>query len=209
MNNNREVVLVDDELTTGKTALNIIRSIHARFPRKEYSVVSILDWRSEADRRKFTQLENLLGIKIHVVSLMAGTVEVKQLKEIRPYGQALYSDTWQQSIEMIHLPPLFSQVRSSSLLSDGTINQIPFIRETGRFGIDSHQNRLNQRTLHQLGAKLAAKRTGEKTLCLGTGEFIYIPMKLAAEREKVHFFNLRQEARSSFKMRKTMEQDIA
>jgi hypothetical protein len=45
LQNNREIILVDDEMTTGKTAINIIRSIHEQFPRKEYTVVSILDWR--------------------------------------------------------------------------------------------------------------------------------------------------------------------
>ncbi|MDF2857923.1 MAG: hypothetical protein K0Q87_3774, partial [Neobacillus sp.] len=46
ISNEREIILVDDEMTTGKTALNIIRSIHDQYPRKEYTVVSILDWRS-------------------------------------------------------------------------------------------------------------------------------------------------------------------
>lgn len=188
MNNKREVILVDDELTTGKTALNIIRSIHSRFPRTEYTVVSILDWRSEADRQKFVQLENLLGIKIHVISLLAGTVAVKQLKEIRPQGQVISSAVCQQTIEKINVPLHFSKMHLPTLLRDGTVNQTPFIRETGRFGLDSRQNRLNQQTIQQLGALLAAKRTGKKTLCLGTGEFIYIPMKLAAEMGPGVFF---------------------
>ncbi|MDP4171806.1 MAG: phosphoribosyltransferase domain-containing protein, partial [Bacillota bacterium] len=51
--NEREIILVDDELTTGKTSLNIIKSIHKIFPRNDYTVVSILDWRSDADRKAF------------------------------------------------------------------------------------------------------------------------------------------------------------
>ena len=44
MANPEIVVLVDDEITTGKTALNIIRQIQERFPKKEYVLASLLDW---------------------------------------------------------------------------------------------------------------------------------------------------------------------
>ncbi|UOK57948.1 phosphoribosyltransferase domain-containing protein [Bacillus sp. OVS6] len=49
--NDSPIVLVDDEVTTGKTALNIIESIQSKYPRREYTVVSILDWRSEEDQK--------------------------------------------------------------------------------------------------------------------------------------------------------------
>ena len=62
LENSREIVLVDDELSTGKTALNIIRSIQAKFPREKYSVVCILDWRSDQDVQKFKELEKELSI---------------------------------------------------------------------------------------------------------------------------------------------------
>jgi len=78
MQNNREIILVDDEMTTGKTALNIIQSIHSQFPREVYTVVSILDWRSEENKHEFRQLERKLGITISVVCLVAGQVEVNQ-----------------------------------------------------------------------------------------------------------------------------------
>ena len=44
--NDDMVVLVDDEITTGKSALNFIRAIQSKYPRKKYGVVSLLDWRS-------------------------------------------------------------------------------------------------------------------------------------------------------------------
>ncbi|WP_205417770.1 phosphoribosyltransferase domain-containing protein, partial [Escherichia coli] len=72
LQNNREVILVDDEMTTGKTNINIIRSIHERFPRTTYTVVSILDWRSDEDVRLYAELEKELGIVIHSVCLLKG-----------------------------------------------------------------------------------------------------------------------------------------
>lgn len=80
--NDREIILVDDEMTTGKTALNIIQSIHTQYPRKDYTVVSILDWRSGEHIKEFEKLENTLGITINVVSLLAGKVQVNQFQNI-------------------------------------------------------------------------------------------------------------------------------
>ncbi len=72
--NNNPIILVDDEMTTGKTALNIIRSIQQQFPREEYTIASLLDWRSNTNRRQFKQLEEELQIKIHVISLLEGRI---------------------------------------------------------------------------------------------------------------------------------------
>ncbi len=44
------VVLVDDELSTGNTALNTIRALHALRPRERYVVAVLLDVRREVDR---------------------------------------------------------------------------------------------------------------------------------------------------------------
>ena len=59
------VLLVDDEITTGKTCLNIIREIHAKYPRKHYAVLSLLDWRSEEYVQQYKALELELGISTY------------------------------------------------------------------------------------------------------------------------------------------------
>jgi hypothetical protein len=180
--NNREIILVDDELTTGKTALNIIRSIHARFPRNEYTIVSILDWRSVENRQQFKQLEKSLGITIHVVSLIAGKVQVTEQKEIAEQSEINHGfPDRSANIEAIYLPALFEVVDFPSVLSNGRVNHTPFLLETGRFGINSDLNRQNQQKITEAASFLKRKRSGRKTLCLGTGEFMYLPMKIAAE----------------------------
>ena len=174
MQNNREIILVDDEMTTGKTALNIIQSIHSQFPREVYTVVSILDWRSEENKHEFRQLERKLGITISVVCLVAGQVEVNQLKEIKErFIEDVQSETASSSVEYLQLASFFTAVPCQDL--------VPYIQETGRFGIQSEANHASQLKISAAAAFLRQKRSGEKTLCLGTGEFMYIPMKLAAE----------------------------
>ncbi|MFU0825676.1 phosphoribosyltransferase family protein [Clostridium sp.] len=75
LNNYERIVLVDDEITTGKTALNLIKAINNKYPNKEYVVVSILDWRRKEHIKEYKALERELKIKIHEVSLIDGEAE--------------------------------------------------------------------------------------------------------------------------------------
>lgn len=168
--NNREIILVDDEMTTGKSALNMIQSIHEQFPRQVYTVVSILDWRSKENIQKFNALEEKLGITIHAVSLISGEVKVKQIHEItEKLAKNEMNKIGKPLIEMVQLSSFFSN------------SDFPFIQETGRFGINSGTQSAFQQKISAAAAFLREKRSGKKTLCLGTGEFMYIPMRLAAE----------------------------
>jgi Phosphoribosyl transferase/TRSP domain C terminus to PRTase_2 len=177
INNDREIILVDDEMTSGKTALNIIQSIHSKFPRIEYTVVSILDWRSPENKNQFEQLEKALGITINIVSLIAGKVQVNQFKPINDLIEDLEDQKpMQSSIEKIPLSSFFEMTAHSEQR-----NPIPFIIETGRFGIESMGNKSLHQKISEVGAFLQHFRRGENTLCLGTGEFMYIPMKIASE----------------------------
>lgn len=176
--NKREIILVDDEMTTGKTALNIIESIHAKFPRNEYTVVSILDWRSEENLNSFSRLEQDLSIKINVVSLLAGTVQVKQLKEIeKSCGEDDRNACEKSSAEYLDLSSFFTATPYSSL---NRMNSAAFIKETGRFGLRSAENSTIHQNVSAAAEFLKQNRMGKRTLCLGTGEFMYLPMKLAS-----------------------------
>lgn len=176
--NNREIILVDDEMTTGKTALNIIQSIHQQFPRKKYTVVSILDWRLEEHKQQFAELERVLGITINIVSLLAGEVTVIEkgsFSASEDNNERLHQN--QSLVDEISLSTYFKRTAFSSV----ALKRIPFIQGTGRFGIKSAENLALQQQIAVAASFLKQKRSGGKTLCLGTGEFMYIPMKLAAE----------------------------
>lgn len=176
--NEREIILVDDEVTTGKTALNIIKSIHDKFPRRVYTIVSILDWRSEQDRKNFQQFQQELGIKINVVSLITGTVQVKQMREIANHSPITERKEYAMAtVEWVDISSFFSK---TTLSVDNPMNQSAFIHETGRFGLSSSENNNLHHIASLAAAKLNQKRSGNKTLCLGTGEFMYLPMKLAS-----------------------------
>ncbi|MDN3016796.1 phosphoribosyltransferase family protein [Paenibacillus sp. BSR1-1] len=175
LQNNREIILVDDEMTTGKTAINIIRSIHEQFPRKEYTVVSILDWRSDENKAEFFRLEKELDIKIKVVSLLSGTVLVHQLKGLEEQSHEFNRENQiEMSIEKVRLAQYFKPSPFHDRIN------VPYINDTGRFGLNNAQQLRNQQKMAKAAKFLKDKRSGQNTLCLGTGEFMYLPMKLAA-----------------------------
>ena len=68
------LVLVDDELSTGRTLMNTIRALHAVSPRERYLVAALVDLRSAADRVTLDAFAGELGVPIDVVALAAGSV---------------------------------------------------------------------------------------------------------------------------------------
>ncbi|WLR52718.1 phosphoribosyltransferase family protein [Bacillus tianshenii] len=177
------VVLIDDEMTTGKTVLNIIRSIHASFPRKEYAVVSLLDWRNETNKQQFTKLEQELGITIETVSLLSGEVEVK--------GEPLLTNSFSQNgqadcdqqVNLLNVNHSLVEAPYISLNSLKEQNNSSYLRDTGRFGLETERNQALEQECREIALQLSNHSAQGKTLVLGTGEFMYIPMKIASYME--------------------------
>ncbi len=70
------LVLVDDELSTGRTLRNTIAALHAASPRARYVVATLTDMRSADDRRALEKSAAELGTRVDVVSLTSGTVRL-------------------------------------------------------------------------------------------------------------------------------------
>ncbi|WP_046227605.1 phosphoribosyltransferase family protein [Paenibacillus dauci] len=184
------IVLVDDEITTGKTALNIIRAIHEQHPRHVYYVASLLDWRSEENVRRYAELELELGITITPISLVKGQIEVEgkpDLSHPAAVPSGLTAETPVNRIELGHLFELLEDRHSVD--GSGTLHTAPFIIGTGRFGVDEQDNLRNTHSIHQAATLLREQRQGTRTLCLGTEEFMYIPMRISAELGEGVFYH--------------------
>ncbi|MDF0725771.1 phosphoribosyltransferase family protein [Cytobacillus sp. S13-E01] len=179
IDNQKPIILVDDEITTGKTAINIIRNIHAKFPRRNYSVISILDWRSENNVRQFLDLEKELDITINTCSLISGEMvfDGEALESVN-YNYSPLPKQNKVNHRVIDVSKFFTQTSYNNEM------HIPYINETGRFGITNKDRLGIDQACADAGKYLSAFSYGAKTLCLGTGEFMYLPMKISAHLGK-------------------------
>ncbi len=84
------LVLVDDEFSTGRTVLNTITALHARFPRERYVIVALVDMRGPADRARLTGFAAELGARVDVLALASGTVRLPA--GVLERGQALVAE---------------------------------------------------------------------------------------------------------------------
>ena len=181
----KTIILVDDEITTGNTALNIIRAIHYKFPKTNYVVLSLLDWRTIEDRANFTMLEQQLDIKIHTISLLGGEIAVSG----DPINEQIYDVNHSHESITFSGSNVFPELKFLDIRdvvsvysedSTGYKNVSPYLKLTGRFGLSSSENRNFLPLARCIGKELKKDRIGMKTLCLGTGEFMYFPMLVSA-----------------------------
>lgn len=68
------LVLVDDELSTGTTALNTIRTLHRLAPRELYVLAALVDLRTSRDRDRMREAARSLGVRIEGMALATGRV---------------------------------------------------------------------------------------------------------------------------------------
>lgn len=166
-----DIVLIDDELTTGNSALNLIKNL----PGKSFGIISILDWRNEDNLKVFEDIHSTGDRKIRTCSLIQGTVECQRKGDSNKEDPiTMFSDAQLGSYKEICLEPMEN--------IDG------FLKVSGRFGMDSKEQRYLEAFVTRSGARLKDLRTEGSCLCLGTGEYIYIPCRISSKMgDNVYF----------------------
>jgi len=167
------LVLIDDEITTGNTCLNIIKTLQKKFPQKKYAILTILDWRSKAAIEKYGQMERELGVPIEVISLIKGNFYAQGDSPVID-SLPTAPDGSIPNVNVVHQPMNFIYHPTNSSGSKDA-----YLGFTGRFGINVNNNNDLYLEAKRIGRKLARTRSGARTLCLGTGEFMYIPFLIA------------------------------
>lgn len=176
------IVLVDDEITTGNTAINTIRDIQSKFPRKEYVVASLLDWRSEGHIQAYRDLEQELGIQIKALSLLQGCIDVKGTPMLdAEAGKGQEKPAREAPVVTTYIRDGLERLAVSSTDSRGEINTSPYLKLSGRFGLSSEDNVWIDKGAAQVAAQLRKLRESPSALVMGVGEFMYLPMRIAAE----------------------------
>jgi hypothetical protein len=178
LKNAERIVLIDDEMTTGNTTLNFIKALINVCNAKEFIAVSILDWRDEAQCKKFADFENEYDIKIKCISLMRGNITILPHAELH-INKAYVPDINNKPI----INDICLNIGEKHTYKAGS-SETPVAPNcsdmTGRFGISADENTRNHDIVYAASQKLKSCRKYKNTLCIGTGEYIYIPSKLAS-----------------------------
>lgn len=170
------IVLVDDEITTGRSALHFIEALVPATSCRRFTVLSLLDWRSRQDRENFRIRAQELGVEITVLSLLSGGFSCKGLPPEPAEETAEESAEETFPGEKLFLSP-FPGGHLPFRREGSAENAAPYLRMTGRFGLSGEDCRPG--LLRKLGESLKHRRKGKRTLCLGTGEFMYVPFALS------------------------------
>ncbi|MEU3752287.1 phosphoribosyltransferase [Streptomyces olivoreticuli] len=170
------LILVDDEFSTGRTVLNTITALHARFPRERYVIVALVDMRGPADRARLTEFAAELGARVDVLALASGTVRLPA--GVLERGQELVAE--HESAGTVPAPRDHATPRRVEL---GWPAGVP---DGGRHGFTpAHRSRL-EAALPDMAARLAEAlpRGARRVLVLGNEELMYAPLRLACALEE-------------------------
>ncbi len=168
------VVLVDDEISTGSTVVNTIRSLQAVEPQATWVVAALVDLRSESDRGRFEALARELGTRIDVVALGRGSVE-------------LPPDALERAAELIAGFPSAGGTERGS--ADAPLGDVVMLEGVGapvrsaRYGVPGA---VDATVIAEIAASIRPHvPRGVEVLVLGSEEFIAVPLFVADELDRV------------------------
>ncbi|WP_243716270.1 phosphoribosyltransferase family protein [Actinomadura darangshiensis] len=163
------VVLVDDELSTGRTVLNTIQALHTVRPRSHYVLAALVDLRDAADRARMDDLAVHLGTRIDAVALAGGHVELPD--GVLEAGKALVAGIPSQAPD--DGGPRFAVSRAALEWPAG-------LPDGGRHGFLPEHRAWLEKDLARMGEALADGLEGaSRVLVLGFEELMYAPLRLA------------------------------
>ena len=164
-----KIILVDDEITTAKTCLNIIEKLNEVSKIKKYTIVSILNWIDEDREKEINKRAKELGCSIDFVYLFRGKFNFK-------YNEEILEDNIEE------LPENYNNIEVNYI--DLYMDKYPlsdnYLKETGRFGLSRKEHEKLKKVIEELSNKLNKNCVYGNILALGVEEFMYIPMLLSS-----------------------------
>jgi orotate phosphoribosyltransferase-like protein len=159
------VVLVDDEFSTGSTAMNTIAALQALRPRAQYVLAAHVDVRPPDERERLARFAADLGTEIVVVAAARGRVwlppDLVQAAKLAGRPAAAHD-----------APAGVRALRCGWPIG---------VREGGRHGFATGDQRPAEQAAARVAADVAGVLVADRILVLGTEELMYAPTLIAAQ----------------------------
>ncbi|MGW2955797.1 phosphoribosyltransferase [Streptomyces eurythermus] len=175
------LVLVDDEFSTGNTVLNTIRDLHARYPRRRYVVVALVDMRSAEDTARLERFAGDIGARVDVVALASGAVELPE--GVLEKGQRLVAECEAAGCGSVVAGRAPVEAHRPERVD---LRWPPGLPDGARHGFTpAHRARL-EAALPAMAERVrdALPAGARRVLVLGFEELMYAPLRLARELER-------------------------
>ena len=195
----RSIVLVDDEISTGRSMLNIIEQLYKAYGIRSFHILSYLDWRNKDSLKLYDAFQSQNDLSISVHSLVKGEIGViengalsQETIQRHPVFQANTSPYVQKSMDdgdHLCIPRIYVSDLSEMGLKkrSQTGESLDYLQQTARFGLSWEEHDVLENKLKKIAASIQPYVNG-KTLILGTEEFMYLPLRLASHLEGDVFF---------------------
>jgi adenine/guanine phosphoribosyltransferase-like PRPP-binding protein len=181
----RPLVLVDDELSTGRTALNTIAALHRAAPREHYVVAALVDVRPPGG--ELAAGVAALGARLDVVALARGAVDLPP--DIADRAAALRAEL-DADPDSRALRARLACIQTATRWHPDPDSRVELqglgwpagLPAGARHGFGEAAHRALTVALPGLAdglARAAGLRLGERTLVLGTEELMQLPLRLA------------------------------
>lgn len=172
------VILVDDEITTGHSMLHLMESIMTRSNIRDFTILTILDWRTEDDRAVFQNFASRYQANVEVHAVISGTIVDEP--------HVVYHNSNIPSVrQTLTSCPLHLFVRRNVITAQGTLS---YLSHSGRFGVSYSQIKDLEKQAIKASQLIANDMQGRRhLLVLGHGENIYIPSRVAARLDEMGF----------------------
>lgn len=161
-----EILLIDDELTTGNTILNIISQLKQFTGVKTYRVLSILDWRSDKNVRRAEEFSRQNKLEVSFASLFSGTIDSNDNRNYPNFSH-----------EIIKQPFEGPYIMASRLIP----NRNGYADLSGRFYLNRAEVQWIMLYAHRMALDIheSLSKEYQDILILGHGENIYLPAMIA------------------------------
>jgi hypothetical protein len=169
------LVLVDDELSTGQTAINTITTLHRIAPRDRYIVAALLDTRATSS--PLTEAVTALGAQVDTVAISTATLDLPD--DLADQSQRLRAQLARDHPRTADAQPGPAPIAQRLHLSE--LGWPPGLPVGARHGWSrQHRDRAEQ-LLAPIVERLVRHLPKRRVLVLGTEELMALPLRIAEQ----------------------------